>query len=357
MVSAAFGPHAAQPGREGQTEASPRSLAQAGLRCYRGDMRILFVTSNRLGDAVLSTGLLDRLIHAHPDARITVVCGAVAEGLFARMPNRERTLVLEKRPWGRHWLPLWAEMATTRWDLVVDIRGSALAWLLPTRRRAIWRRRPGHKTAELAAILGFDPPPLPVTWTAAEDQAVADRLLPPDRKVAMLAPSANWAPKIWPADRFAALFTALENGALRGAVPAVIAGPGETERAMAAPLLAALPNAIDLIGRLSLPEAAACLARASLFVGNDSGLMHLAAAAGAPTLGLFGPTDATTYAPAGRSTFALVGPGRDMADISVESALAAAEQLLSPLPLAGEGGAKWRVKDASQTECAASPSR
>ncbi len=49
---------------------------------------------------------------------------------------------------------------------------------------------------------------------------------------------------------------------------------------MAAPVLAAIPGAIDLAGCLSLPEAAACLARCRLFVGNDSGLMHLAAAAG-----------------------------------------------------------------------------
>src|SRR4051812_1846905 len=101
-------------------------------------MRILFVTSNRLGDAVLSTGLLDRLIRAHPQSRITVVCGPVAEGVFARMPNRERTIVLEKRPYGGHWLPLWAKTVGTLWDLVVDIRGSGLSFLVPTRRRAIW---------------------------------------------------------------------------------------------------------------------------------------------------------------------------------------------------------------------------
>jgi heptosyltransferase-3 len=85
-------------------------------------MRILFVTSNRVGDAVLSTGLLDRLIRAHPDARITVVCGRVAEGVFARMPNRERTIILDKRPYGLHWLPLWASTVRTVWDLVVDSR-------------------------------------------------------------------------------------------------------------------------------------------------------------------------------------------------------------------------------------------
>ena len=55
--------------------------------------RILFVTSNRLGDAVLSTGLLDHLLRTRPEARFTIVCGTVAAPLFAHMPRRERTIV------------------------------------------------------------------------------------------------------------------------------------------------------------------------------------------------------------------------------------------------------------------------
>src|SRR5581483_5140948 len=87
-------------------------------------MRILFVTSNRLGDAVLSTGLLDHLLRTHPEARFTVACGPVAEGVFERMPNRERTIVLDKQPWRLHWHGLWVDTVTMWWDLVVDIRGS-----------------------------------------------------------------------------------------------------------------------------------------------------------------------------------------------------------------------------------------
>ncbi len=287
-------------------------------------MRILFVTSNRLGDAVLSTGLLDHLIRTHPDARITVACGPVAEGIFARMPNRERTIVVDKQPFRLHWLRLWASAVSTRWDLVVDIRGSTIAWMVPTRSRAVMRRRPGHKIAQLAAVLGLDPPPLPVAWTAPEDRARAAALLPPGRPIVGLGPTANWQQKVWPADRFAALFHALNNGA----IPAVFAGPGDTERAMAAPLLASLPNAIDLVGRLSLPEVAACLARCELFVGNDSGLMHLAAAAGVPTLGLFGPTPAQEYAPAGPCASAVLSVSNRMLDLSVETAAAAASRLM-----------------------------
>jgi len=292
-------------------------------------MRILFVTSNRVGDAVLSTGLLDHLIHRHPNARITVVCGRVAEQLFLRMPNRAATIVLDKRPYGLHWPPLWASVATTLWDLVVDIRGSALSWMVPTRRRAVWRRRPGPKIAELAAVLGLSPPPLPVVWTAAADEARAQALLPASAPVIALGPTANWAPKTWPADRFAALFQALRAGPLPGARPAVFAGPGDAERTMAAPLLAALPDAIDLAGCLTLPEAAACLARATLYIGNDSGLMHLAAAAGAPTLGLFGPTPVAEYAPVGRRAATACAPNGRMDDLSVALAHDAACGLLA----------------------------
>src|SRR6478735_531035 len=165
-------------------------------------MKILFVTSNRLGDAVLSTGLLDHLIHAHPDARITVACGPVAEGVFERMPNRERTIVLDKLPYRRHWLPLWATTVGTLWDLVVDIRGSTIAWMVPTRRRTVMRRRSGHKIAQLAAVLGLDPPPLPVAWTAPEDRSRAADLLPSNQRFIGLGPTANWGPKTWPPARF-----------------------------------------------------------------------------------------------------------------------------------------------------------
>ncbi|WP_428532447.1 glycosyltransferase family 9 protein [Rhodopila sp.] len=289
-------------------------------------MKILFVTSTRLGDAVLSTGLLDHLIRSHPEARITVVCGPVAEGVFSRMPNRERTIVLRKQNGGRHWLALWREVALHVWDLVVDIRGSALSWLVPTRRRAVFRRVPGTKIAQLGAILGLSPPPAPVVWTEEADRREALRLLPAARPIVALAPTANWDPKVWPAERFAAAFGAVAGSLIADPSAVVLGGPGAREAAMAAPLLAALPGAIDLVGGISLSVAAAVLRRAALFIGNDSGLMHLAAAAGAPTIGLFGPTDAATYAPVGRCAVAVAGGS--MEDIAVPRVVEAAARLL-----------------------------
>jgi ADP-heptose:LPS heptosyltransferase len=107
-------------------------------------MRILFVTSTRIGDAVLSTALPGHLLREHPEARFTVACGPAAEGVFARMPGLERLIVVAKRPLSAHWLDLWRQVAFTRWDLVVDLRASALAWTVPAARRAVGRggRRP-----------------------------------------------------------------------------------------------------------------------------------------------------------------------------------------------------------------------
>ncbi len=295
-------------------------------------MRILFISANRIGDAVITTNVLDHLIRAYPKARITIVCGGVAAGVFARMPNRERTLILDKRPYDLHWLALWRQVVGTRWDLVVDFRRSLISYLVWTRKRALKPRLSiGRKHEQFAAALGISPAPLPVVWVNDADRARAAALLPADRPVIGFGPTANWPPKAWPAAHFAALFQRLAAERLPGAVAAVFAGPGEAERAMAAPLLALLPEAIDLRGQLSLAEAAACLQRCALYVGNDSGLMHLAAAAGVPTVGLCATTRdrAAEMAPAGRYADWALGESEEMADLPVETAFATALRLMA----------------------------
>ena len=180
-------------------------------------------------------------------------------------------------------------------------------------------------------MLGLDPPPVPVVWTNADDQDRAAALLPASRTLIALGPTANWSGKVWPAERFAALFQAISQS-LPDALPVVLAGPGAQEYAMAQGLLDRLDEAVDLRGQLSLAEVAACLQRCRLYVGNDSGLMHLAAATGIPTLGLFGPSRVSEYAPVGRRTAFVVAPGPDgaapIAGLTVGAAAAAALRLL-----------------------------
>ena len=117
---------------------------------------------------------------------------------------------------------------------------------------------------------------------------------------------------------------------LPGAIPAVFAGPGPVEREMAAPVLALMPDAIDLRGTLTVSEVAAVIERCALYVGNDSGLMHLAAATGAPTVGLCGTTRdrAAEMAPAGRRAVWAEANDANMAALSVDHVLTACAALM-----------------------------
>ncbi|MBF0333676.1 MAG: LPS export ABC transporter permease LptF, partial [Alphaproteobacteria bacterium] len=81
-------------------------------------MKILFITANRVGDAVLSTGLLGHLAERHPLARVTIGCGPVAAPLFEDFPALDRLLPMPKRKRAGHWLDLWRDCAGTHWDLV-----------------------------------------------------------------------------------------------------------------------------------------------------------------------------------------------------------------------------------------------
>lgn len=302
-----------------------KAIAGAPALWHGGHVRILVISANRLGDAVITCGVLDHLIHAHPAARFTIACGPAASGVYARMPRLERIILFHKHKNDSHWPKLWRAVAFTRWDLVVDFRGSALAYLIPARHRVVRRKRPGRMFEQHAAMLGIDPAPLPVAWTAPADRERAAALLPANRPVIGFGVTANWGPKIWAPDRFAALFARLSSGLLPGAVPAVFAGPGEAERAMAAPALDLLPGAIDLCGALTIAEAAAVIERCALYVGNDSGLMHLAAATGTPTVGLCGATRdrAAEMAPAGKRAVWAEADSADMAALTVERVLAA----------------------------------
>lgn len=297
-------------------------------------MRILFITATRLGDAVLSTGLLAHLIRHVPDARFTIVCGPVAAGLFKNLPGLGRVIVMEKRKHDLHWLDLWKNCIGQKWDLTIDLRGSAITFFLNTRKRLIMRggRRPGLRVAHLGQVLKLSPPPLPTVWLNDADQTMADQMLPVSGPLIALGPTANWTGKIWPTDRYLALWAAVSK-MLPAARPVIFYGPGQQERMLAQPVLEALPNAIDAGGHFSLTQVAAMLTRCCLYIGNDSGLMHLAAASGTPTLGLFGPSRASEYAPSGPHTAWVVAPGPEgkapIAGLSVATVAEAANRLLA----------------------------
>tara|TARA_Y100001960_G_scaffold255923_1_gene274268 strand:- start:177 stop:1142 length:966 start_codon:yes stop_codon:yes gene_type:complete len=267
-------------------------------------MRILFVTATRIGDAVLSTGLLKHLTELFPDARITIACGPVAAELFEEVPGLERVIVLEKMVASLHWLRLWALSVGILWDIVVDLRSAPLTYLLAAKKHYHLHKRQhdGHRIRQLARVMGLEKnPPLPRLWNASKHNDVASKLIAEGGPVLAIGPTANWRAKVWGAEKFAELCQRViapdgfyPNGRI------AIFGSLE-ERPQVTKLVDAIPieQRIDLVGQVSLLEVHACLKRCVCFIGNDSGLMHVAAASGIPTLGLFGPSREELYGPCG----------------------------------------------------------
>ena len=309
-------------------------------------MKLLFITSNRLGDAVISTGLLNHLVTTR-DAQATVACGPVAAALFSCLPGLDRVIPMRKKPRAGHWRSLWKETFATRWDLIVDLRASPMTFMLRAGElRTMYKAGEGNRVESLARWFGCDGVPNPTIWSDDAHRAEAKALLPPGNKILCLAPTANWQGKIWPAERFVELAHRLTgpSGPLPGARIAVSGGRGE--EALAAPVLEAFPEdrRIDLVGIGDMLDGAEQLRRCDFVVSNDSGLMHLSAAVGTPTLGLFGPSPVENYAPWGAKAAAvtteiayddLFGPDYDrhttgslMTSLSVDAAEAAALALL-----------------------------
>ena len=311
---------------------------------------ILFITATRIGDAVLSSGLIKRLADEIPNARFTIVAGPVAAPLFAEVPNLERVIVFAKARDGSHWFDLWRQVRGTRWGLVVDLRGSAISRFLSTRRRAIQRKLAGpavHKVMEAARTLKIeDEPAPPFVFTSPEIEAYARELTAGAGPILALAPAANWVGKTWPLERYSQVAMRLlgPHGVMAGGRLMVLGGPDDKKLAWGLQDVVARNRFINLTGGVDLLTAFACLKHARLFIGNDSGTMHLAAAAGAPTLGLFGPSDDQLYAPWGANARVVRGPREyeqiravdpsftqalcHMMDLSVDKVAKAAKDLL-----------------------------
>jgi ADP-heptose:LPS heptosyltransferase len=275
---------------------------------------LVFVLSN-IGDAVMSTAVLEAL-HAHdPDLRVDVVADARSAELFRHCPYLDRCIVRHRRQGWPGALRLVRELRRRRYALVVDLRTDGLAYLLRADRR-LTKRRAGpsgphaveRHLAVLAPHLGRAPRASPQVWLPGESLLRGEALLGPWRaaRCLALAPGANWPGKVWPVACFAALAAALREE-FDGFVVVGSTADREAASALAGKLDGA---ALDLSGRTSLLEAAAVLRRCAAFVGNDSGLGHLAAAAGTPTMTLFGSGEPARYHPWGERAAWISSGGR-----------------------------------------------
>lgn len=270
-------------------------------------MKILFITSTRLGDAVLSTGLLDYMLRTWPEGKVTVACGPLPASIFEGFPNVEKVLPIKKKPRNGHWVELWKAVIGTKWDVVIDLRNSVVSRLIFAKQRFIFGRHideKKHKAEQNAAVMKLTDVPSPKLYFTDAQMKFARNLVPDGGFVLGVGPSANWIGKTWSPENFIKVISWLTSptGLMPNARVAVFAAPGEEDQANSVLESVPVERRINGIAKGNPGEVGAALARCDFYIGNDSGLMHAAAAAGVPTLGLFGPSYPHLYAPWGEHT-------------------------------------------------------
>ena len=294
---------------------------------------VLFIAPEDLGEAVLATGALAYALREGGEA--TILCSAAAAPLFRAVPGLA-SLIVASGATG------WAKLAGRRFDVLVDASGVLLSKTIAAQRRYALKPAPivRRRAEDWAAAMGAEQSLAPVLWIDAQARGEAAAAAPEAQQLLVLAPGGVSAGKRWPADRFAAVARRLCDGPLNGADVVVFgaaARDADATRAIVSSLDADGIAACDLCQRLDLLACAALLERATLTIGNDNALTHIAAAVGAPTLTLFGPTDERVRAPHGPRARTLRGrsfeaaaldAGGAMADISIDAVEAAALDLL-----------------------------
>jgi heptosyltransferase-2 len=267
-------------------------------------MRILIIRFGSFGDCILLCPLAAALKAAGAEEVAVVTKRAWVE-LFSAATGVDRVIALEPSG-GIAALENIARAHRGRGFLVIDAHNNWRSRFLSWRLGGAASRFQKHYAARLALIVLKRAARIPTMLgqyarlgaPAGLDGAlhpggisvpdpIADRIEDDasGRPTIAVAPGSRWPMKRWPEDAWGELAARV---AQRSHL--VLVGD-DSDRAAAAPLAAALGDrATDLTGRLSLMETAAWIRRSDAFVGNDSGLMHLAESLGTPVVGVFGPT-------------------------------------------------------------------
>ena len=275
---------------------------------------------NWLGDALLARPLLHALRRAHPRAELRAVGPASLLGLLSADPvcdawdawpaPRERgALAARLRAWRPDLalvLPPSFSSAVFAWHTGARVRigyaheGRSLLLTRALPRPARGERHLSDEYLELGRVAGAAPreaPALPVREAAREEaRALLQARGAAGAPLAILGPGAIYGPaKRWSAERFAALARSLAREGWR-----VLVCGAASDRPVCADVAARAGEGVpSLAGETGIELQAALCASASLAVCNDSGLAHLAAAVGAPTVAIFGSTSSAWTAPLG----------------------------------------------------------
>ncbi len=287
--------------------------------------RFLLLMRLPLGDTLFVTPTIHALRQRYPNALITALASATNAPLLRHNPDLDDTVVL---PFRADWRGGGALPATLRlllhrrYDVALCFGTPALGWLpyaagiarreyldypplwwLLPRDFSAWNRRHAVELYATAARR-LDIPPLErrmhVQVTAAERAAARGllhqlRLARAPVRVA-IHPGSGAAPdqKRWPLCRFVAVAQTL----VEQADARIIVVGGASERVLGAQLARDIGGgAVSLAGRLDLRQSLALFEACDLFIGNDSGPLHLATAVGTPVVGIYGATDPVVFGP------------------------------------------------------------
>lgn len=296
--------------------------------------KILVIRLDHIGDVVMATPLFRALRGRYPSAHITALVGSWSRDIVAQNPHIDQILVFDAPWWsniraGRRsglvrfltaYCAFRRRLRAEHFDLVLEPRGdfrhillfafasgaphrigygrTGGAYLLTREVPFCPERANVVKNLALLEPLGItEPSATTEIFCAPADVAAVERRLvdhgvPADKPLVVVHPGARTAVKKWPAEKFAAVCDHLARQ--RGFAVAVVGGPEERELAQAVASALKTPAPV-LAGELSLLELVALCQRARLFLCNDSGPMHLAAAAGVPILAVFGATNPAVY--------------------------------------------------------------
>jgi len=295
---------------------------------------ILLIQLGDIGDVVLTMPTLRALRQHFPDRELMVCVREQAEELVADSPWTDETLLVKKgemdiRSWIAYQKNILRALVTKTFFLAIDLRtgtrGGILALLSSAPYRigrfaepaASWRNRifthlvkPENERVQystehnlnIVAPFGIETadtlPHLTVTELRSRraHQLLVETGAPSNRPLIGIHPFSLWAYKEWRMDRLIALIDGIK---ARYDVSVIITGaPEEAVRAEEI-RQECRSNVISLAGKTTVGDLPALLERCDLFIGVDTAALHIAAAVGVPTLGIFGPSDPVNWAPRG----------------------------------------------------------
>jgi ADP-heptose:LPS heptosyltransferase len=279
------------------------------LRRLPSDARLLLVRLRSMGDCLLLTGPVRALKEEFPGFRISVLVDERFAPCFDGNPDFEEILPVYSK------YRTAARLFARRFSAILNLHGGPTSLFYSC---MTWGRRLGVEGYRHGWLYhGFTPPltypahsvegtMLALRWLGVQREecpplhyavhpAEAERMRATvkQRPYAVIHPGTAWATKRWDAARFASVGTALR---ARGLGIVITCGAGE--EALAGRVAQDNPGATILLG-LTIPELAELIRGAELFVGNDAGPMHLAAAVGAPVVVPWGSSNSQLWKPWG----------------------------------------------------------